>query len=86
MGAGGCWAESESRHEPPAWWAIATAGQPPLREQEHLLQPARAGLPKHPRQPAAAAHDDAAAEDSYLDAVVGPGREVRGDVPFTTSS
>jgi hypothetical protein len=56
--------------------------QPPLGDQEHLLQPGRAGLPKRAGQPAAATDDDVAAEDPDLDAVVGPEREVQGGLPL----
>jgi hypothetical protein len=52
--------------------------QPPLRDEQHLLQPRRARLPQHPRQPAAAAHDDVVAQDAVLDVVVGAEREGQG--------
>ena len=53
---------------------------PPLRDQQHLLDPGWARLPQYPCQPASAAHDDVAAEDADLEAVVRPGREVRGEL------
>jgi len=68
---------------PPPWsthpWVVP-GQQPALGDQQHLLQPGRAGLPQHLRQPAGAAHDDVAAEDADLEAVVRPGREVRGEL------
>jgi len=53
---------------------------PPLRDQQHLLDPGWARLPQYPCQPASAAHDDVAAEDADLEAVVRPEREVRGEL------
>jgi hypothetical protein len=55
--------------------------QPPLRDEQHLLQPGRPRLRQRSREPAVAAHDDVAAEDAELDAVVGRQREVQGELP-----
>jgi hypothetical protein len=65
---------------PPGVVVRSAIGQPPLRDQEQLPQPGRAGLPQHPRQPAGAARDDVAAQDADLDAVVGAEREVQGEL------